>query len=42
MLPARDREQVAHGANEQYLSAYKDQIERYYQALAEMAKSGRH
>jgi len=38
-LPPRDRDQVSHGANEEYLSAYKDLIDRYYQALAEMGKS---
>jgi hypothetical protein len=37
-LPPRDRDQVANGANEEYLPAYKQQIERYYQGLAEMAK----
>jgi hypothetical protein len=38
-LPPRDRDQVSHGANEEYLSAYKDLIDRYYQALAEMGKA---
>lgn len=38
-LPPRDRDQVSHGANEEYLTAYKDLIDRYYQALAEMGKS---
>lgn len=38
-LPPRDRDQVSHGANEQYLTSYRDQIDRYYQALAEMARS---
>ena len=37
-LPPRDRDQVSNGANEEYLPAYKQQIERYYQGLAEMAK----
>ena len=38
-LPPRDRDQISHGANEEYLPAYKDLIDRYYQALAEMGKS---
>ena len=38
-LPARDRDLVAHGANEEYLSSYRDMIDRYYQALAELGKA---
>jgi hypothetical protein len=38
-LPPRDRDQVSHGANEEYLTSYKDMIDRYYQALAEMGKT---
>jgi hypothetical protein len=38
-LPPRDRDQVSHGANEEYLTSYRDLIDRYYQALAEMARS---
>ncbi len=38
-LPPRDRDQISHGANEEYLSAYKDLIDRYYQALAEMGRT---
>jgi hypothetical protein len=37
-LPPRDRDQVSHGANEEYLSSYKDMIDRYYQALSETNK----
>ncbi len=39
-LPPRDRDAISHGANEEYLSAYRDLIDRYYQALAELGKSG--
>jgi hypothetical protein len=42
VLPPRDRDQISHGANEEYLSAYKDMIDRYYQALAEMGKTRSH
>lgn len=38
-LPPRDREAVADGVKEEYLPAYRDLIDRYYQALAELAKS---
>lgn len=38
-LPARDRDLISNGANEQYLPSYKEMIDRYYQALAEMGKS---
>ncbi|HVT81657.1 MAG TPA: hypothetical protein VHM90_13505 [Phycisphaerae bacterium] len=38
-LPPRDRDQISHGANEEYLSSYKDMIDRYYQALAEIGKT---
>jgi hypothetical protein len=38
-LGARDRDLISHGANEQYLSSYKDMIDRYYQALAELGKN---
>jgi hypothetical protein len=41
-LPPRDRDQISHGANEEYLSAYKDMIDRYYQALAEMGRTRTH
>jgi hypothetical protein len=37
-LPPRDRDQVSHGANEEYLSSYKEMIDRYYQALSETNK----
>jgi hypothetical protein len=40
-LPPRDRDQISHGANEEYLSSYKDMIDRYYQALAEIGKNRR-
>jgi hypothetical protein len=39
-LPPRDRDEIAHGANEEYLSIYKGMIDRYYQALAELGKKG--
>jgi hypothetical protein len=38
-LGPRDRDLISHGANEQYLSSYRDLIDRYYQALAELGKS---
>jgi len=38
-LPPRDRDQISHGANEEYLSSYKGMIDRYYQALAEIGKT---
>ena len=38
-LPPRDRAQVSHGANEEPLPKYKEEIERYYQALAEQGKT---
>ena len=41
-LPPRDRDQISLGANEGYLSAYKDMIDRYYQALAEMGRTRNH
>ncbi len=41
-LPPRDRDQISHGANEEYLSSYKDMIDRYYQALAEVGKTQHH
>ena len=41
-LPPRDRDQVSHGANEEYLPTYREMIDRYYQALAEMGKSKSH
>jgi hypothetical protein len=41
-LPPRDRDQISHGANEEYLSSYKDMIDRYYQALAEIGKTKTH
>jgi hypothetical protein len=37
-LRPRERDLISHGANEEYLSSYKDMIERYYQALAELGK----
>jgi len=37
-LRPRERELISHGANEEYLTSYKDMIERYYQALAELGK----
>jgi len=40
-LPPGDRELVAHGANEHYLPEYKDMINKYYQALAEIGKSAK-
>ena len=39
-LPPVDRDAISHGANEEYLSSYRDLIDRYYQSLAELAKSG--
>ena len=38
-LPPRDRSEVSLGANEKYLTSYRDLIDRYYQALAEMGRS---
>ncbi len=38
-LPARDRDLISTGASEQYLPSYKEMIDRYYQALAEISKS---
>jgi hypothetical protein len=38
-LPPRDRDEISHGANEEYLSSYRELIDRYYQALAETAKT---
>ena len=38
-LPARDRDLISNGASEQYLPSYKEMIDRYYQALAEIGKS---
>jgi hypothetical protein len=38
-LPPRDRDEISHGATEEYLSAYRAMIDRYYQALAEMGKN---
>ena len=40
-LPDRDRDLISHGANEQYLPAYKEQIEKYYEALAEIGKAAK-
>jgi hypothetical protein len=40
-LPARDRDLVSHGANEQYLPAYQDQIRKYYESLAEIGKAAK-
>ncbi|HVX83854.1 MAG TPA: hypothetical protein VH253_03480 [Phycisphaerae bacterium] len=40
-LPARDRDMIAHGSNEQYLPEYRQLIDRYYQALAEIGRSTR-
>ena len=37
-LPPRDRDEISHGATEEYLAAYRSMIDRYYQALAEMGK----
>ena len=41
-LRPRERDLISHGANEEYLSAYRDMIDRYYQALAELGKSHSH
>jgi hypothetical protein len=41
-LPAKDRDLVSNGANEQYLPSYKEMIDRYYQALAEIGKNRDH
>jgi hypothetical protein len=41
-LPPRDRDQISAGANEEALAAYKDMIDRYYQALAEMGRTRSH
>ena len=38
-LPARDRDLISNGASEQYLPSYKEMIDRYYQALAEIGKT---
>jgi hypothetical protein len=38
-LPARDRDLIIHGSKEQSLPAYKDMVQRYYQALADLAKN---
>jgi len=38
-LPPRDRDLISNGANEQYLPSYKEMIDRYYQALAEIGKT---
>jgi hypothetical protein len=38
-LPPRDRDEISHGANEEYLAGYKTMIDKYYQALAEMGKT---
>jgi hypothetical protein len=38
-LPPKDRDLISNGVNEQYLPAYKDMIDRYYQALAEVGKT---
>jgi hypothetical protein len=40
-LPPRDRDLVAHGAKEHYLPEYKEMINKYYQALAELGKASR-
>ncbi|HVS71852.1 MAG TPA: hypothetical protein VHQ47_11410 [Phycisphaerae bacterium] len=40
-LPPRDRDMIAHGSNEQYLPEYRQLIDRYYQALAEIGRSTR-
>ena len=40
-LPAKDREAVANGAKEKFLPEYKEMIERYYEALAELGKSAK-
>jgi len=41
-LPGKDRDLVSNGVNEQYLPAYKEMIDRYYQALAEIGKTKDH
>ncbi len=38
-LPPKDRDLISNGVNEQYLPAYKEMIDRYYQALAEIGKT---
>jgi hypothetical protein len=38
-LPPGEREAVANGANEHFLPEYRDMINKYYQALAELGKS---
>ena len=38
-LPARDRDLISNGASEQYLPSYKELIDRYYQALAEIGRT---
>jgi hypothetical protein len=40
-LPPRDRDLVAHGASEHYLPEYKEMINKYYQALAELGKASK-
>lgn len=38
-LRPKERDLISHGANEEYLSPYRDMIQRYYQALAELGKN---
>ena len=40
-LPDRERDLIVHGAKEESLPAYKDIIQQYYQALAEINKTTR-
>lgn len=40
-LPERDRDLVSNGAQEQFLPAYREAIDKYYQALAELGKAAR-
>jgi hypothetical protein len=40
-LPERERDLVAHGAKEHYLPEYKEMINKYYQALAEIGRASR-
>ncbi len=40
-LPAVDREAISTGVNDQFLPAYKDQIKKYYEALAEIGKAAK-
>lgn len=40
-LPQRDREAIMQGSQEEFSAKYREQIERYYRAIAERAEEGR-